>query len=237
MHPAYHSDHPGDCPSCGMRLEPVYADGGDKDAPPDASRLVKVSTERQQMIGVRTGLVEESAGRQAIRTVGRVVADETRVYPIFAATDGWIQEVSDTSTGSMVTKGQRLGSYNSPALVPALQRYFLTMPGGDGPRTFGTTSVESLVQQATDHGVLQHLLDVVGLAPARLVGGRRKLRVGQDDEVPAPPGENLVQEGAVLVRNTHEVSVWIEIRDRPLHAFADPGFVFLDIKASAHQRL
>ena len=83
MHPAYHSDHPGDCPSCGMRLEPVYADGGDKDAPPDASRLVKVSTERQRMIGVRTGLVEESAGRQAIRTVGRVVADETRVYPIF----------------------------------------------------------------------------------------------------------------------------------------------------------
>ena len=69
------------------------------------------------------------------------------------------------------------------------------------------------------------LLDVVALAPARLVGGRRKLRVGQDGEVPAPPGENLVQEGAALMRNTHEVSIWIEIRDRPLHAFADPGEV------------
>jgi len=82
--------------------------------------------------------------------VGRLVADETRVYPIFAATDGWIQEVSDTSTGSMVRKGERLGSYNAPALVPALQRYFLTMPSGDSPRTFGTASVEALVQQATD---------------------------------------------------------------------------------------
>ena len=28
MHPQYKSDRAGDCPSCGMRLEPVYADGG-----------------------------------------------------------------------------------------------------------------------------------------------------------------------------------------------------------------
>ena len=27
MHPAYHSDRPGDCPSCGMRLEPVHTEG------------------------------------------------------------------------------------------------------------------------------------------------------------------------------------------------------------------
>ena len=26
MHPQYHADKPGDCPSCGMRLEPVRAD-------------------------------------------------------------------------------------------------------------------------------------------------------------------------------------------------------------------
>ncbi len=26
--PAVRSDRPGDCPSCGMRLEPVYEDGG-----------------------------------------------------------------------------------------------------------------------------------------------------------------------------------------------------------------
>ena len=25
MHPQYKSDHPGDCPSCGMRLVPAYA--------------------------------------------------------------------------------------------------------------------------------------------------------------------------------------------------------------------
>jgi multidrug efflux pump subunit AcrA (membrane-fusion protein)/YHS domain-containing protein len=151
MHPAYHADGPGDCPSCGMRLEPVYADGGGKDAPPDAFRLLTISTERQQMIGVRIGLVEETAGRQTIRTAGRLVADETRVYPIFAATDGWIQEVSDTSTGSVVRKGQRLGSYYAPALVPALQRYFLTMPSGDsGPRAFGAPSAQTVVQQATD---------------------------------------------------------------------------------------
>jgi membrane fusion protein, copper/silver efflux system len=28
MHPAYKSDKPGIAPDCGMKLEPVYADGG-----------------------------------------------------------------------------------------------------------------------------------------------------------------------------------------------------------------
>jgi Cu(I)/Ag(I) efflux system membrane fusion protein len=37
MHPAYKSDKPGIAPDCGMKLEPVYADGG---AGVPASRLV-----------------------------------------------------------------------------------------------------------------------------------------------------------------------------------------------------
>src|ERR1035441_722165 len=33
MHPAYKSDKPGIAPDCGMKLEPVYADGGAATAP------------------------------------------------------------------------------------------------------------------------------------------------------------------------------------------------------------
>jgi hypothetical protein len=33
MHPAIKYDHPGDCPICGMKLQPVYADELKKNAP------------------------------------------------------------------------------------------------------------------------------------------------------------------------------------------------------------
>jgi len=37
MHPAYKSDKPGIAPDCGMKLEPVYADGGAAAAPAAAA--------------------------------------------------------------------------------------------------------------------------------------------------------------------------------------------------------
>src|ERR1039458_2530478 len=40
MHPAYKSDKPGIAPDCGMKLEPVYADGGAAAAPAAANRKV-----------------------------------------------------------------------------------------------------------------------------------------------------------------------------------------------------
>src|ERR1700686_2278408 len=71
MHPAYHSDHPGDCPICGMRLESQRAGGAAAGAA--AARTlphgaVQVSPERQQAIGVRLGVVSRVAGTRLLRT-------------------------------------------------------------------------------------------------------------------------------------------------------------------------
>src|SRR6187397_1177476 len=75
MHPDYRSDHPGDCPMCGMRLEAVRADGatgGDAAARTLPHGAVQVSAERQQAIGVRVGVVGRSGGTRVLRTTGRV---------------------------------------------------------------------------------------------------------------------------------------------------------------------
>src|SRR5579864_5224014 len=63
MHPAYKSDKPGTAPDCGMALEPVYE--GDNPAanlqlPAGA---VSIAPEKQQLIGVRTEVVEKNSGR------------------------------------------------------------------------------------------------------------------------------------------------------------------------------
>src|SRR4051812_45022313 len=55
MHPWYKSDKPGFAPDCGMKLAPVYADGGGPAAPANA---IQVSAEQQNLIGVRFGEAE-----------------------------------------------------------------------------------------------------------------------------------------------------------------------------------
>src|SRR4051812_27286617 len=64
MHPDYHSDHPGDCPICGMHLEPEKKRGAESgtDAKPAPDGAVQVSPERQQAIGIRLGVVGRFAG-------------------------------------------------------------------------------------------------------------------------------------------------------------------------------
>ena len=108
MHPDYRSDHPGNCPICGMRLEAVRAGaatGGDAAARALPHGAVQVSPERQQAIGVRLGVVSRLAGTRLLRTTGRVVADENRTYPIVAAVSGWIRNVESVDDGRRREEG------------------------------------------------------------------------------------------------------------------------------------
>src|SRR4029453_7513862 len=63
MHPDYRSDHPGDCPICGMRLEaqrPGASNGVDTTTRTPPPIGVRVTSEQQQAIGVRIGVVQRS---------------------------------------------------------------------------------------------------------------------------------------------------------------------------------
>lgn len=88
MHPQIHEDHPGDCPICHMKLVPVYKESpsvsplppAGEGGPPEAGRVreeggVTISPDRQQLIGLTTGLVEKKIVTKEIRTVGRVAFD------------------------------------------------------------------------------------------------------------------------------------------------------------------
>ncbi len=127
MHPGYKSDKPGIAPDCGMQLEPVYEDGGPSgDArpeglPPDG---FQVSAEKQQLIGLRLAAVRRSSGSRAVRSVGRVAADEARLYPITASTGGWITEARPFSTGDFVKKHTVLARLYSPEFVTSVRGLF-----------------------------------------------------------------------------------------------------------------
>ncbi len=143
MHPQYHSARPGDCPSCGMRLELVRQDGGaNPAAAADGTALpagaVRVSPERQQTVGVRLGLVERASGTRNLRTTGRVAPNENAVYPLVAGAEGLVREVRGATTGSLVKKNELLLSFYAPEFITAQQSYF------SGLDTLGRPSNEQL---------------------------------------------------------------------------------------------
>jgi RND family efflux transporter MFP subunit len=123
MHPAYKSDKPGNAPDCGMALEPVYEGDDVAQKLQLAPGAVAISSDKQRLIGVRVEPVEKNSGSRAVRTTGRIVPDDNRVFRLMAGTDGWIESLEDNPAGSVVKKDQALATFYSREFRNAEQAY------------------------------------------------------------------------------------------------------------------
>ena len=133
MNPGFRSDKPGVAP-CGMPLEPVYANSGAGIKNPSLSLApgaVQIGPDRQQLIGVKTAIVEKKPMTYTLRLYGKVVPDETRLYRINASTDSWIRQISDVTTGSIVDKGEILAEALAPAYYNAQVTYLIALDNMD----------------------------------------------------------------------------------------------------------
>jgi membrane fusion protein, copper/silver efflux system len=149
MHPEYTSDKPGAAPCCGMQLEPVYADEAGSNAgahrdQPTVPGSVMISAERQQMIGVKVMTAERGAANKSIRIPGRVVPDETRLFRINAAVDGWVKTIAPITTGSVVRKNDLLAGIYAPESASAMKAYLYGLRSMDKVRANVKESKEQL---------------------------------------------------------------------------------------------
>jgi membrane fusion protein, copper/silver efflux system len=184
MHPTYVSDHPGDCPICGMRLVPFdaptpapapaeHAAHGSAPAPgsytcsmcpevvstepgrcpkcgmdlvpvPEARgagaavpglAVVAVSEEGRRQAGIQTAVAEVRRLQRTIRTVGTVVADETRVRHVHTKVPGWVESLQVNFTGQQVRQGQPILSLYSQELLSSQQEYLQAL---EANRALGT---------------------------------------------------------------------------------------------------
>jgi RND family efflux transporter MFP subunit len=125
MHPSYKSDRPGIAPDCGMKLVPVYAQAAASSASqptPLPAGVVAIDAARQQLFGIQVAPVEQTSGVRTVRLLGRVAADETRVYRLNVGVDGFVKSTADDAVGNHVRKNQKLAIVYSPE--------FLTVVGG-----------------------------------------------------------------------------------------------------------
>ena len=116
----------------GMDYIPVYADEDEEgEAAAAATGRIRISTEKVQKLGVRSEPVSLRSLDRQIRAVGRIEADERRVYAIAPKFEGYVERLYVNATGQPVGKGQPLFEVYSPELVSAQREYAIAAEGVD----------------------------------------------------------------------------------------------------------
>ncbi len=87
----------------------------------------RVSSLKQQMIGVQTALVENRRLSTTVRAVGRVTYNEQRIAHVNLRISGWIETLYVDFVGKAVQKGQPLFTLYSPELVATQEEYLLVL--------------------------------------------------------------------------------------------------------------
>ncbi|MFP5212447.1 MAG: efflux RND transporter periplasmic adaptor subunit [Acidobacteriota bacterium] len=168
MNPSHTSDRPGTAP-CGMALEPVYEDeepaaksAKAPQAAPMPTGTVKIAPRKQQLMGVQVGTVEMTSEIFKIRTLGRATPDENRIYRILAGDGGWIWDIHDSTTGSLVDEDQLMGTLYNYQFIARQQQYLYALdlvdrqrqqqPGAPAPASVEPASEPPGEQAGADSG-------------------------------------------------------------------------------------
>lgn len=113
MHPQIRQKEPGNCPICGMKLEPQQA-GAAEDP-----RLLELSPAAQALANIQTSTVERRPAVREVDLFGVISKDDTRVSTVTARFPGRIEKLFVNFTGTRVRKGEHLAEIYSEDLVEA----------------------------------------------------------------------------------------------------------------------
>ena len=101
-------------------------------SPTGALEPVHLDAEAQRRIGVTFATVERRSLTVAVRAVGTVTYDETRLTTVSPKVEGWAERLYVDFTGKAVRQGEPLLELYSPALVSAQEELILARRLVDG---------------------------------------------------------------------------------------------------------
>ena len=84
---------------------------------------VEITTEKQQMIGVKTVPAVLRPLRKVIRTVGRIEYDERKLRTVNTKVEGWIENLYIDYAGRYVRQGEPMAELYSPELLATQEEY------------------------------------------------------------------------------------------------------------------
>lgn len=197
MHPQYVSSRPGEAPCCGMRLEPVSetpaAPSSPAALPPGAIHL---SPDQNRLAGIRLTEARITREQAYLRTSGRVLPDENRVYPLILKVEGSVRKIYPQAiSGNFVTKGQPLIDIYSFDLISAQQAYIVAVDAAQRAKEMaGLQSTEQVEAKLIDG---RYNLSSLGFTPAQIEEIGRTQKVYSTLTLRAP------SDGYLLTRNVY----------------------------------
>lgn len=184
MHPQIRAPQPGQCPICGMDLIPVEAGGG-----PTGPRVFTTNPEAAALMNIASVPVERRFVEAAVRMVGKVEYDETRLAYITAWVPGRIDELFVDYTGIQVNKGDHMVELYSPQLITAQEEL------RQAKRT-----VETLGDSSTARGTAQATLEAArerlrlwGLTPEQIAQAEESGEFSDHVTIYAPIGGTVIE--------------------------------------------
>lgn len=117
MHPQIKQDKPGQCPICAMDLIPLQkiTSGGD-DVDPNEIMMTESAA---KLASIQTMIVRMGVPNKTVYLQGKIQADERNIAELTARFGGRIEKLFVNFTGQNVSKGEKLVTIYSPALVTA----------------------------------------------------------------------------------------------------------------------
>ena len=217
MHPSYHSDKPGVAPDCGMALVPVYEGENSSTQASLAAGAVRLSPQRQQLIGIGVATASKSAGTRKVRTTGRIVPDDNRLYRIVAGFDGWVESLGNNPPGTLVKKNQVLATLYSPEIRAAEANYVGFMAGVERLKQGSTQTDPRTLEESAR--VNEEQLRLLGMGEEQIKQIGMGHRVSSNLDLVAP-GDGIVlwrgasphqrfEKGAELFRIADLSKIWI----------------------------
>lgn len=198
MHPSYTSNVPGKAPDCGMPLEPVYGEPGQQ-APPagreSQPHTVSATETQQRIVGVERLQVRRDRTRSVLHTVGRVVVDDTRVYPLAAGGDGWVlQRFPGTARGNRVRQGQPLVKVYGRDFATVQRAYLYALRALENPPSGTPSDPQNSSKTAVEEARL--VLVNMGISDSEIEALARSRQITLETTIVAPHAGVIVSENA-----------------------------------------
>jgi membrane fusion protein, copper/silver efflux system len=178
---------------------------------------VRISAQRLQSIGVKTGHVERKLVEDEIRTTGSVAIDETKLAYVQVRFSGFIEKVFVDATYQYIRKGQPLFTIYSPDLVATEREYLVAKQNqqhlGESTVPGVAASAASLVAAASER------LKQWGVPEQEIARLESNGKVQQELEFDSPVSGYITERNALP-----SVAVQPEMR---LFTVADPSSVWV----------
>lgn len=181
MHPQIRLPNRGQCPICFMDLVPVRTGSDDAGAP-----RVTLSPRARLLAQVETAPVEYRELTHAVRLVGKVAADETRIRYVSSYFPGRLDRLFVNYGGILVRPGDHLAEIYSPELLVAQREFLLALEGVEAARADHAEGPRSGERAATLLEAARRKLELWGIPADEVERLTRERRPSDRMRIDAP---------------------------------------------------